>query len=105
MWIDNPDYSKVGTVGFLVCVSYEGRDRRSLRDRPARTNRSGVPMLDGWCGETDNRSVVAEGCARIVGTNRLGDRARLEKLTGEELATFLDGEGYPELVPPTGGGR
>lgn len=108
-WIDNNDFDKVGYTGYLVRVddTSNGGSRYSLRERPARTNRSAVPRLDGWCGEDNNRSLVALGVAKIVGRNRALDRARIARVTGSELAEFLSSDGYPELIPGDndGGGQ
>ena len=100
MWIDS-EYSKIGTIGYLVRTlnTSDGSDRYSLRERPARTNMSHEPRLTGWVGETNNRSSTAVGCYRVVRTNRAGDRAQIARVEGKELADFLASEGYPELIP------
>ena len=100
MWIDI-DYADTGTIGYLVRTlnTNDGGERYSLRERPARTNQSHEPRLTGWVGETNNRSSCAIGCYRIVRTNRAGDRAQVVRVEGTELADFLAGDGYPELIP------
>ena len=99
IWVDGDMGEKIGDVGYVVEVVREGRSRWSLRERPARTNGSCEPRLEGWCGETDNRSVHAHGVAKIVGQNKTGDRLRIVSVTGAELAAFLESDGHPELIP------
>ena len=98
-WIDCEN-GIVGTIGYLVGVvdtSRGGGPRYSLRERPARTNQSHEARLEGWCGETDNRSVTADGAWKIVRVNAAGDRAQIVRLEGASLAAFLEGDGHPEL--------
>lgn len=91
----------VGDIGYLVetCNSNTGREYLALRERPLRTNRSGVPHLRGWCGETDNQSRTAKGVAKIVRVNKAQDRAQIVAVTGDDLVAFLEADGYPELIP------
>jgi len=103
-WIDVDYETTVGTIGYLVetlDTSRGGPHRLSLRDRPLRTNVSHEPRLYGWCGETDNKSRTAAGVAKVVRMNRLGDRAQIVSLTGENLRAFLEQDGYPELIEAT----
>ena len=97
MWIDRSDH-RIGEVGYLIRVVTLGRERYTLRERPAHTNGSGVAQLHGWCGETDNRSVYAEGLARVTGHNRLGERQRIARVVGDEARAFLEADGYPQLA-------
>lgn len=99
MWIDNGEMDTVGTIGYLVETSSNGSASFSLRERPLRTNQSLQPRLFGWCGETDNKSRTARGVWRIDATNKSGDRAKISKLAGSDLAEFLERDGYPELIP------
>ena len=100
MWIDR-DYQAVGDVGFLVEVYLESANATKwrLRDTPPRTNQSLEPRIAGWCGSTNGCSVQARGMARVTATNVAGDRMRIERLSGAELATALEDAGYPELTP------
>ena len=102
MWIDT-DYSNARDIGrhFYLARTLDtstGRERWSLRERPCRTNRSGEARLDGWCGETNNRSCYAEGVCKIVRLNEAGDRALVAKVTGADLVAFLERDGYPQLL-------
>lgn len=99
MWIDH-DGGIEGDEGYLVEIvnTSTGRTRFALRDRPPRTNQSLEPRLDGWCGETDNRSLFARGAWCIMRTNAVGDRAEIKRMTGASLAAFLERDGYPELM-------
>ncbi len=101
-WIDVCGGESVGTIGYLV--STDDSNRRawnvlSLRERPLRTNRSHEPRLAGWCGEDNNKSRTAMGVWKIVRLNRDGDRAQIARVTGADLAAFLERDGYPELIP------
>lgn len=101
-WIDCDSYStQIGTTGYLVKTlnTSDGGTSYSLRERPLHTNQSHQPRLYGWCGETDNRSRHARGVWRVVRMNKAGERAQIVKLDGDELAAWLDGDGYPELIP------
>ena len=103
-WIDiynDVSTSKIGDVGYLVETLNTSNGVRlfSIRDRPLRTNQSREPRLYDWCGETDNKSRYARGAWKIVRLNRACDRAQIVRLEGEELAKFLENDGYPELIP------
>lgn len=101
-WINCDDYStKIGTVGYLVEVwnSNTGGTSFHLYERPLHTNRSNEPRLQGWCGEDNNRSKTARGAWKVVRQNKAGDRAQIVKLAGDDLAAFLETDGYPELIP------
>lgn len=101
-WIDCDSYStKIGAIGYLVETlnTNNGATSFSLHDRPLRTNQSLQPRIDGWCGETDNRSRHARGVWRIARTNKAGDRAQIVRLDGAERDAFLESDGYPELIP------
>lgn len=94
MWIDDASYA-VGDIGFLVRTSPQGQSERySLNQRPAHTNRSHEPKLFGWCGETNNVSVDAEGLAEVVKILPSG-RAQIKKV--EATLERLEALGYPEL--------
>lgn len=102
-WIDigyGDANSAVGDTGYLVETrnGNTGREHLALRERPLRTNQSGVPRLRGWCGETDNQSRTAKGVAKIVRVNKAEDRAQIVAVTGADLAAFLEADGYPELI-------
>lgn len=101
-WIDCEEYStKIGTTGYLVETfnTSNGRTSFSLHERPLRTNQSHKPRLRGWCGETNNRSQYARGVWRVSRMNATGTRAQIVPLSDSELAAFLEGDGYPELIP------
>jgi hypothetical protein len=105
-WIDVSDneHTEPGTIGYLVDTrnnDNRGAMTLSLRERPLRTNQSNEPRLFGWCGETNNRSRTALGVWKIVRVNKAGDRAQIVKLDGAALATFLDADGHPDLIPAT----
>lgn len=90
----------VGDVGFLIAVkdtSNGGPERFSLRDNPARTNRTHEPKLVGWCGETNNRSVEARGMARVARVTSNG-RVLVAPIDGADLQRALDASGYPDLA-------
>lgn len=103
MWIDSSAHDMTtGDVGYLVRTvdnNNRGSESYALRERPLRTNRSNEPRLEGWCGETDNRSRHAVGVWKVVQVNKAGDRARISRLVGEDLVVFLRGDGHPNLVP------
>lgn len=101
IWIDESDCAEgigtVGDVGFLVEHNPQGRATSySLSLHPARKNMSREPVLEGWCGETNNVSVQARGLAEIVRIARNG-RICLECIATTEAE--LDDLGYPELMP------
>lgn len=99
MWIDADHYETApGMVGFLVEIlnTSNGGTRWSLQGRPLHTNQSRRPRLNGWCGETDNRSRYARGMARVVRVTP-NDRALLVRLRGAELRAALQASGWPEL--------
>lgn len=100
---DEQGQHRVGDVGFLVEVDHEMRDQGpqaySLYDRPAHTNQSHMPRLEGWCGTTNGRIVYAHGLAKVVRALPNG-RVQYEQLTDPtEIATALDSLGYPDLTP------
>ena len=105
-WIDFSGYefetraSGVGAVGYLVETlnTSTAPTSFSLRERPLRTNVSREPRLNGWCGETDNKSRYARGCWRVTRFNAAGDRAQIVQFQGDDLAAFLAEDGYPELL-------
>lgn len=104
MWIDcNPWESnvKVGGVGYLVETvnTNNGRTSFALHERPKRTNRSHEAVLVGWCGTTNNMDHTAKGVWKVVQVNKAGDRARIVRLHGPNLATFLAQDGHPDLMP------
>jgi hypothetical protein len=106
MWIDIDNYDlhlEIGTIGYLVETlnTSSGRTTYALRERPLRTNQSHEPRLSGWCGETDNRSRYARGVWRVTKVNRAGDRASISRVTGADLARFLEEDGHPDLIPPS----
>ena len=86
-------------TGFLVCTTYNnerGRQVYSLRQHPVHTNQSHEPRLDGWCGETNNVSVQAEGLAMVARRARNG-RICLRRV--ETTLEALEAIGYPALMP------
>lgn len=104
MWVDNYafDTFKPGDRAFLVCIHdiSNGTTQRELRTHPAHTNASCEPRLVGWCGETNNISVHAEGAVRVtrrVKNPGMYDRILVRKLSRKELPDFLAAAGYPEL--------
>ncbi len=101
-WIDSDDVYEleIGREGFLVSVKPQGRaERFDLRDRPAHTNRSHEPRLVGWCGETNNVSVHAEGLAEIVRIAKNG-RVLIRTIDApERITAALEELGWPELDP------
>lgn len=99
MWIDRESCDVAhGEIGFVVEAVREGVARRALHRAPLRTNLSGVPRLHGWCGETNNVSRHACGLARFMLTNTHGDRVFAAPIVGDEAASFLAANGWPELV-------
>lgn len=101
-WIDCDFAStRVGDIRYLVETlnTSNGRTSWSLYERPCRTNQSHRPVLDGWCGETDNRSRYARGVVRVSTVNANMDRCRITALNGAELTEFLTRDGFPELIP------
>jgi hypothetical protein len=103
MWIDHDYYGSVlgeGATGYLTRIldTSTGSERYLLHTSPERKNRSGEPVLNGWAGETNNRSRTAVGVWTVVRFNLSRERALIERVTGPTLAAFLEGDGYPELV-------
>jgi hypothetical protein len=86
-----------GKPGFLVETTKEGVSHWFLRDRPAKTNRTYKPQLNGWCGEDNNKSTYARGLARVV-VHLPNARARIERIPDSESANVLEELGYPELI-------
>jgi hypothetical protein len=87
-----------GTVGFLIGTTRNGGyERLSLSDRPAHTNQSREPRLSGWCGSYNDVSTNARGLWRVVEIKANG-RAKIEEITGDDLAAALDELGWPELA-------
>lgn len=100
-WIDSDSYeNKIGDLRYLVETlnTSNGRTSWSLYERPLRTNQSHQPRLNGWCGETDNRSRYARGVVRVMALNAAGDRCRIAQVTGDELQAFLERDGFPACV-------
>lgn len=100
-WIDysGDEVTGIGGMGFVVEVSnpYRGTSTVRLESEPPRTNQSHEPVLNGWCGETNNVSRYGCGAAKIVKLNKAGTRALVRQLTCTELAIFLASSGYPDL--------
>jgi len=97
MWIDGED-ATVGAVAFLVRRSpQQGADSHHLQDRPARTNQSNEPRLNGWCGTTNNVAVYACGVVRVARIAANG-RAQVVPLSGPRLTAALDTLGWPSLA-------
>lgn len=42
---------------------------------------------------------MSPGEVRVVAVNAAGDRAKIRRLKGAELAAALEADGYPELIP------
>lgn len=102
-WIDEQESYNVGDAGFLIRFYHEntGAEHYTLRDTPARTNRSHEDRLHGWCGSYNNVSTHACGAWRVTRTAKNG-RMLISKLTGDELAAFLEEMGFPDLTPVAG---
>jgi hypothetical protein len=100
MWIDSYNGETSGTIGYLVETlnTSNGRTTFSLHERPIRTNQSNVPRLQGWCGETNNRSHYARGLVRVTGANASKDRIRVAAVKGDDARAFLEADGYPDLA-------
>ena len=99
-WLDNDcGRLEVGDVGFLVVRTnpYQHWERTDLNDRPAHTNMSGRPMAFGWCGQTNDVSVSAEGVARVIRIAR-NERACVVRLRGAEARAAYEELGYPDLA-------
>ena len=99
MWIGG-EFSEyeIGQSGFLVEIYDTNRrsDVFELRDYPPRTNVSGEPVLDGWCGETNNVSVNGHGYWEVIKLAKTG-RALIRQVKGERLQAALEELGYPDL--------
>ena len=100
LWMDNQDdMHTVGDRGYLVERShaFNGWTSYGLYDRPAHTNQSHKPRLEGWCGTTNDGGVYGHGIGRIVKTTKNG-RAQVVKITDAvEIAEYLEESGYPDL--------
>lgn len=99
-WI-GAEYVTVGEIGFLVRrvgENLQQADSYMLQDSPAMTNISREPRLVGWCGETNNVSIYAEGLARVVRVTA-NKRALIVAVPPAEVAAALDQLGWPELNP------
>lgn len=99
-WIGPDELLRLDDVGFLVEFSNpsKGSENWVLRALPACGNRSGEPMLYGWCGSFNDLSTNAHGMARVVRVARNG-RVLVAPITGAELAGALEELGYPEMNP------
>lgn len=94
-WMDG--MGSPGQVGFIVRHAKEGGSEwRSLDERPAHTNQSHEPRLEGWCGTTNNVAVYADGVG-VIDEYRDNGRIKVRQLGGEALAAALEKLGYPEL--------
>jgi len=98
MWIDNDEYN-VKDIGFLWEIKDNSRQSQTflLRNTPPKTNRSYEYRLNGWCGETDNVSTYGKGVWRVLKILQNG-RVKIQELEGEELDSFLEGSGFPDLI-------
>ena len=103
MWIntDSIAISIEGQPGFLVEIYPQGKAiRYQLRDEPACQNISGIAKLTGWCGETNNVSVIARGIWKPIKRSPSGLRTFIERITEpEKIAAYLEAVGYPDLIP------
>jgi hypothetical protein len=101
-FIDGDDCEiKEGEIGFLVERSnpIKHSDRWGLSYRPAYTNQSRMPRLDGWCGSTNDVSVYAHGLARAGEANANTGRVRISTVAdATEIEEALETLGYPELA-------
>jgi hypothetical protein len=84
-----------GSIGYLVGAVCEGEERFVLLANPPRTNISREPRLNGWLGETNDRSRTAYGLRKVVAVDEKRERVRLGAVTVDELRAFLE----PELIP------
>ena len=101
IWIDEYQCSSVDGIGFLVRIvdnNHGSAEHYCLDNRARCTNMSHEPKLHGWCGETNNISVYAEGLARISRRTK-NDRICLTQIEkgSQEEAKALEELGYPEL--------
>ncbi len=98
-WIDEQPGYAVGNAGFLIEVYNENTagTRFSLDDSPPYTNRSNEPRLVGWCGSYNNVATYGCGAFKVVKVAKNG-RLKIEKLSGEDLQSFLEEMGYPDLT-------
>ena len=100
LWIRGRDGLAVGDAGFLVrfANATKGSERYELRDRPPRTNQSHEPIPRGWCGTRNNTVRHGVGVWRVLQVARNG-RVEIEEITDQdELAVFLAGHGYRDLL-------
>src|SRR5580698_5314839 len=91
MWINNHLMHVVGDTVFVVRVLNvnTGDERVLALDQPARCASTGQPIIRGWAGEINSRSIYALGVAKVVGES--------DVLFGEEgnrkrVARVLEGE-------------
>jgi len=94
------EFNVIGAVGFLVQRSEPYKPyinpTHKLYDRPACTNMSHQPKLNGWCGSTDNVSINALGVAQVVQVFANG-RARVRTLHGAEAVEALGKLGWSDM--------
>lgn len=101
MWIDYTEPVDVDDVVFVASVldTSNGGERYRYSLSPYRTNQSHEPRLTGWCGETNNRSVTAEGLFRVVKiAGNYNERLQLKRVPAAELSAELMQLGYPEMA-------
>jgi hypothetical protein len=100
MWIDRSQSLRVGDAGFLVRIgnATTGIERYELRARPPTVNHSQRPMPRGWCGSWNDVSSEGLGIWRVVEFARDGRAQIAEVLDPDELASFLNEYGYPDLL-------
>lgn len=113
MWIDNHLMHCTGDTVFVVRVLniVSGDERVVALDQPARCATTRKPIVRGWAGEINNRSVTALGVARVVGERFVLDgdgkeiepskRIELEPLQKVDLRDTLSRLGYAELLDQT----
>lgn len=99
MWINNHLMHVIGDTVFAVRVLniISGDERVVALDQPARCVTTRRPVVRGWAGEINSRSVTALGIANVVGN--IPDRIELQLLEQKhDLRDALTRLGYAELI-------
>jgi hypothetical protein len=99
-YLINSSYVTEGQIGFIIerspSLTQDGPSLVGL-GRPAHTNQSHEPRLEGWCGTTNGIAVHAHGVGCVMQVYKNG-RAKVVRLRGAEERAALAELGYPDLT-------
>lgn len=104
IWTDHealaPTLGQVGAVGFLVEHYRPGKgSSHELRAEPMTDYRSGRPALEADGQPWNNVHPYGRGLYRVARYAKSTLRVCLSRVPAADVATALEGLGYPELIP------